>query len=99
QVMHLGNPWFTGTLAAPAGVQLGFDTLTPLLGLVMTPVTLLFGPSASYSLLVIVTPGLACYAMWRAARPWLRSPAGAHPAGAPFSGVRPVPPPGPVPPP
>src|SRR5215468_6308092 len=84
QVVHLGNPWFTGTLAAPAGVQLGFDTLTPLLGLVMTPVTLLFGPSASYSLLVIVTPGLACYAMWRAARLWLRSPAGAIAAGAFF---------------
>src|SRR5215475_6589687 len=84
QVVHLGNPWFTGTLAAPVGVQLGFDTLTPLLGLVMTPVTLLFGPSASYSLLVIVTPGLACYAMWRAARLWLRSPAGAIAAGAFF---------------
>src|SRR5215510_11256313 len=57
QVVHLGNPWFTGTLAAPAGVQLGFDTLTPL---------------------------LACYAMWRAARLWLRSPAGAIAAGAFF---------------
>jgi hypothetical protein len=84
QVVHLGNPWFTGTLAAPVGVQLGFDTLTPLLGLLMTPVTLLFGPSASYSLLVIVTPGLACYAMWRAARLWLQSQAGAIAAGAFF---------------
>jgi len=84
QVVHLGNPWFTGTLAAPVGVQLGFDTLTPLLGLVMTPVTLLFGPSASYSLLAIVMPGLACYAMYRAARLWLRSQAGAIAAGAFF---------------
>jgi len=41
QVVHLGNPWFTSYLAAPAGIQLGYDTLTPLLGLVMTPVTLL----------------------------------------------------------
>jgi hypothetical protein len=84
QVVHLGNPWFTGTLAAPVGVQLGFDTLTPLLGLVMTPVTLLFGPSASYNLLAIVMPGLACYAMWRAARLWVRSQAGAIAAGAFF---------------
>src|SRR5215831_8718387 len=84
QVVHLGNPWFTGTLAAPVGVQLGFDTLTPLLGLVMTPVTLLFGPSASYNLLAIVMPGLACYAMWRAARLWLQSQAGAIAAGAFF---------------
>ena len=84
QVVHLGNPWFTGTLAAPVGVQLGLDTLTPLLGLVMTPVTLLFGPSASCTLLAIVTPGLACYAMWRAARLWLQSTAGAIAAGAFF---------------
>ena len=41
QVVHLGNPWSTSYLAAPAGIQLGYDTLTPLLGLVMTPVTLL----------------------------------------------------------
>jgi hypothetical protein len=82
QVVHLGNPWFTGTLAAPVGVQLGFTTLTPLLGLVLTPVTLLFGPSASYNLLAIVMPGLACYAMYRAARLWLHSQAGAIAAGA-----------------
>lgn len=84
QVVHLGNPWFTGTLAAPVGVQLGFDTLTPLLGVVMTPVTLLFGPSASYNLLAIVMPALACYAMYRAARLWVRSQAGAIAAGAFF---------------
>ena len=45
QVTHLGNPWFTSRLAAPAGVQLGYDTLMPLLGLVMLPVTLLGGPA------------------------------------------------------
>ena len=49
QVAHLGDPWFTTYMAAPVGVQLGFDTLMPLPGLIMTPVTLLFGPSASRS--------------------------------------------------
>src|SRR5215468_339194 len=92
QVVHLGNPWFTGTLAAPVGVQLGFDTLTPLLGLVMTPVTLLFGPSASYSLLVIVTPGLACYALVAA------QPGGRHRGGRLLRSVRHVRLPGLVPP-
>ena len=43
QVVHLGNPWFTGYMAAPVGIQLGFDTLMPLPGLIMTPITLLFG--------------------------------------------------------
>ena len=84
QITHFGNPWFTDHLAAPVGVQLGNDTLMPLLGLVMTPATLVFGPSASYNLLVIVAPGLAAYAMYRAARLWLPSRTGAIAAGAFF---------------
>ena len=84
QVIHLHNPWFTNYLAAPVGVQLGFDTLSPLLGLLMTPVTLLFGPAASYNLLVIAAPGLAAYAMYRAARLWLPGLVGPIAAGAFF---------------
>jgi hypothetical protein len=84
QMAHLGNPFFTSHMAAPAGVQLGFDTLIPLLGVVMTPVTLAFGPSASLSLLTIAVPGLACYAMYRVGRLWLRTEAGAIAAGACF---------------
>jgi hypothetical protein len=83
QVIHLGNPWFTTQMAAPAGIQLGFDTTMPLVGLVMTPVTLAFGPSAAFTLLTIVAPGLACYVMYRAARLWLAGP-GAIAAGALF---------------
>ncbi|HEY2553484.1 MAG TPA: hypothetical protein VGI64_23215 [Streptosporangiaceae bacterium] len=83
QVVHLGNPWSTGLQAAPAGVQLGFDTSMPLAGLVLAPVTLLFGPSASFSLLTIAAPGLLCYVMYRAARLWLSAP-GAIAAGALF---------------
>jgi hypothetical protein len=83
QVIHLGNPWFTTQQAAPAGVQLGFDTILPLAGLIMTPVTLVFGPSAAFTVLCAVTPGLACYLMYRAARLWLEAP-GAIAAGALF---------------
>jgi len=46
QVEHLGNPWSTSYLAAPVGTQLGLHTLMPLEGLVMLPVTIVFGPSA-----------------------------------------------------
>jgi len=84
QLIHLGNPWFTGQMAAPVGIQLGFDTTMPLAGLIMSPVTLLFGPAASFNLLTIVMPGLLCYVMYRAARLWLRSQAGAIAAGAFF---------------
>ena len=82
QVTHLGNPWFTAHLAAPVGAQLGFDTLMPLPGLLMTPVTLAFGPSASYNLLAIVIPGLTCYLGYRAARLWLSTATGAVVSGA-----------------
>jgi hypothetical protein len=82
QVTHLGNPWFTRQLAAPVGVQLGFDTLMPLPGLLMTPVTLLFGPAVSYNLVAIVMPGLACFTAYRAARLFLSTTTGAIAAGA-----------------
>jgi hypothetical protein len=84
QVTHLGNPWFTPRLAAPAGVQLGYDTLMPGLGIMMLPVTLLAGPAVSYNLLVVLLPGAACYALYRVAALWLMSRAGAVAAGALF---------------
>jgi hypothetical protein len=84
QVTHLGNPWFTRYIAAPVGAQLGYHALMPLEGVVMLPVTLAFGPSASYNLLSVLLPGLSCYAMYRAARLWLPSPTGAIAAGAFF---------------
>ena len=84
RVSHLANPWVTNHMAAPVGIQLGYHTLMPLPGLLLTPVTLIFGPSASYNLLVIVVPGLLCYAMYRAARLWLPSQTGAIAAGAFF---------------
>ncbi|HEV2374350.1 MAG TPA: hypothetical protein VGS19_19600 [Streptosporangiaceae bacterium] len=84
QVTHLGNPWFTPHMAAPVGVDLGFHTLMPLPGLLLTPVTLVFGPSASYNLLVTLIPGLLCYACYRVARLWLSTTTGAVAAGAFF---------------
>src|ERR1022692_2479929 len=84
QVEHFGNPWFTRYIAAPAGAQLGLHALMPLPGVLMMPVTIAFGPSASYNLLAIAMPGLLCYAMYRVGRLWLPSQAGAIAAGAFF---------------
>jgi len=80
---HPGSPFFTRDMAAPAGIHLGFSTLMPLAGWLMTPITALYGPSASFTLLTLITPGLLCYAMYRAARLWLNEP-GAIVAGAFF---------------
>jgi hypothetical protein len=83
QLLKLANPFYTTHMAAPVGVQLGYDTLLPLPGWLLTPITAFYGPSASYTLLTIITPGLLCYVMYRAARLWLNVP-GAIAAGAFF---------------
>ncbi len=83
-VEHLSNPWFTRSIVAPVGVQLGYHALMPLEGVLMLPVTLLFGPSASYNLLSILMPGLMCYAAYRVARLWVPTQTGAVFAGAFF---------------
>ena len=84
QIIGLHNPWSTTYMAAPVGLQLAYHTLVPLAGVVMLPVTLAFGPSASYNLLLIVLPGLSAYAMYRVARLWLATRVGAIAAGAFF---------------
>ncbi|HEY3734240.1 MAG TPA: hypothetical protein VGL63_10025 [Streptosporangiaceae bacterium] len=84
QVEHLSNPWFTHYLAAPVGVQLGFHALMPLPGVIMMPITAAFGPTVSYNLLSALMPGLLCYAMYRAARLWVRSEIAAIAGGAFF---------------
>ncbi len=83
QLLHPGNPFFTRYMAAPVGTHLAFSALMPLAGWVTAPVTVLFGPSASLGLLTILTPGLLCYVMYRAARLWLNEP-GAIMAGGFF---------------
>jgi hypothetical protein len=81
---HLASPWSTSLLAAPVGTQLGFHTLMPLAGVVMLPVTALFGPTVSFNLLSIALPGLLSYAMYRVARLWLPSQIAAIAAGGFF---------------
>jgi hypothetical protein len=83
QLLHVHSPFFTRYMAAPVGTHLAFSTLMPLAGWITAPMTALYGPSASFTLLTIVTPGLLCYVMYRAARLWLNEP-GAIVAGAFF---------------
>ena len=83
-VAHLSDPFSTSYLAAPVGAPLAYHTLMPLPGVLMTPVTLIYGPSFTYNLLCAAAPGLICYAMYRAARLWLPSQTGAIATGALF---------------
>lgn len=84
QVEHLANPWFTRSIAAPAGAGLGYHALMPLEGVLMTPVTLAFGASASYNLLSVLMPGLLCYALYRVGLLWRLSQPAAIAAGGFF---------------
>src|SRR6202167_877935 len=83
-VEHLSSPWYTYYQAAPVGAPLASHTLMPLPGVLMAPVTILYGPSFAYNLLSAAAPGLICYAMYRAARLWLPSQTAAIAAGAFF---------------
>ena len=56
----------------------------PLPGVLLAPVTILFGPSATYNLLAIALPGLLSYAMYRVARLFLPSQISAIAAGGFF---------------
>ncbi len=84
QLEHLSNPWFSRYIAAPVGAPLGLHALMPLPDILMMPVTIVFGPAASYNLVSIAIPGLSSYAAYRVARLWLPTQAGAIAAGAFF---------------
>ena len=84
QVEHLGNPWFTRSIAAPAGAQLGYHALMPLEGVVMMPVTVAVRPQRLLQPAVDPHARAVCYAMYRVARLWLPTQAGAIAAGAFF---------------
>ncbi len=77
QVFRLDNPWFTTHMAAPVGIQLGYDTTMPLVGMIMSPVTLAVRPG-----------GLVQPADHRHARPAVLRDVPGRPAVAALAGRR-----------
>ncbi len=72
-VLHGHNPLITDWLNHPDGVNVMWNVSLPLPGLLMTPVTLAFGPVATYNVLSAVafwTAGWAAYAVIRRWAPW-----------------------------
>lgn len=49
---HGANPFFSGLLNYPGGVNLAVNTSMPLLGVVASPITLLAGPIAAFNLML-----------------------------------------------
>lgn len=61
-ITHLHNPFFTHLVWAPNGANLLNATSIPLLGMVMTPFTLLFGPIFSFNISLFLSPVLSALA-------------------------------------
>ncbi len=72
---HGHNPLFSQWMLYPRGVDVVADTSVPLIGIVLSPVTLIFGPVASMNLASTLAPVLAAFSMFWLLRRWTRSPA------------------------
>jgi hypothetical protein len=60
-IAHGTDPLFTGQLNAPDGANLMWNTSTPLLSLVATPITLLGGPILAYNVLMMAAIVLSAW--------------------------------------
>lgn len=69
-IIHGVNPFFTTVINHPAGINLAVNTEMPLLGLLTSPLTLLFGPVASLNLLVWLAYPISASAMLLVLRRW-----------------------------
>jgi hypothetical protein len=67
-VVHAINPFANGWLNAPVGVNLMDNTSMPLLGVLGAPVTFLFGPIATFNVLMALAFSGSCMAFFLMAR-------------------------------
>jgi hypothetical protein len=70
---HGLNPAFTDYLRFPHGVNLMWNSWVPLPGLILAPVTLLFGPVVSYNVLMVGSFALSGWAAFWAALRFVRN--------------------------
>jgi hypothetical protein len=69
-LMHGRSPWTTDYLSVPDGVNLMWNTLLPLPGLLFAPITLLVNPMASHTLLSVAAFAGSATSMWWVVRRW-----------------------------
>jgi len=69
-ILHGLNPFFTTWANHPAGVNLLTNTSVPLLGLIGTPITVLFGPIATFNVLSTLALAASASAAYAFARRW-----------------------------
>lgn len=74
-------PWTTDYLSVPDTVNLMWNTLLPLPGLLLAPVTLLVSPMATHTLLSVIAFAGSATSMWWVVRRWAPWPAARFAAG------------------
>jgi MYXO-CTERM domain-containing protein len=67
-LQHGLNPFFSGSLWAPKGVNLLSNASFPLVGMVLAPVTWIAGPIASTNIALTLAPALSAWGCWIACR-------------------------------
>ncbi|MGH7933221.1 MAG: hypothetical protein ACREQN_08625, partial [Candidatus Binataceae bacterium] len=60
-LVHQLNPFMTQAIWAPQGFNLAWSTCVPLASWVASPLTALFGPVASYNVLILLAPALTAW--------------------------------------
>jgi hypothetical protein len=80
-VAHGLNPLYSYQIGAPAGSSLAWATTSPSVALLVAPITLAFGPAASFNLTLLLAPPASAWAAFVAARRltgrfWAALPAG-----------------------
>jgi hypothetical protein len=67
-VGHGINPLFSGQIGAPQGYSLAWASTSPSVGLLMWPVTAVFGVMASFNVMLLLVPPVSGWAAFVAAR-------------------------------
>jgi hypothetical protein len=80
-VLHGHSPWVTDYLSVPDGVNLMWNTLLPLPGLLFAPITMLVSPMATHTLLSVTAFAGSATAMWWVVRRWAPWPPARFAAG------------------
>jgi dolichyl-phosphate beta-glucosyltransferase len=83
-ITHLHNPFFSSLVNVPSGANLLSNTSGTLVGVVLAPVTWLWGPVAATNVALTLTPALSAWACFAAIRPLVKWKWGAVPAGLVF---------------
>lgn len=83
-ITHLHDPFFSGVVNVPYGANLLSNTAGTLVGVVLAPVTWLFGPVVATNVALTLTPGLSAWGCFVAIRPLVTWKWGAWPAAFVF---------------